>query len=190
MSIALVLALSVLSETPMPQPAKVELVGKIREVGGGLRGGPQALLVLDDKSDRVLHGASDLDDEELRRLAGARVRVFGVENDPMMPRGNHVRVDRYEILDVGGGAVPRLGRLAELELEGKQRLVFVADDGRAELLPASWYKKMSKHVGARLWVVGDRAPGKAELTPVRFAIIRPGPKSAITDDQPDDKREP
>lgn len=191
MSVALVLALTVLGQSPdalATPPARVELVGKIREVGGGQRGEAQALLVLDDKSDRVLHASTELDGEELRRLAGVRVKVFGVEHDPMVPKGNHVRVERYEIIDVGGGAVPRIGRIAELQLDGKPRLIFVGDDGRAELLPTSWMKKMAKHTGAKLWVLGNRAETKGELTPARFAILRPGPRSAEAPTELEDKQ--
>src|SRR5438067_1756224 len=103
------------------------VTGKVREVGGGLRGASQALLVADDRSEVVLHGASEADEEELRRLAGVRVKVFGVKTDP-----RSVKVERYEIVDVGGGVVPRIGHVALLELGGKPRLIFVSEDGKAE----------------------------------------------------------
>jgi hypothetical protein len=173
MSVALAVLLSVVGHNPSPIPAPVKIVavGKVREVLSGEGGKPQAVLQLDDKSELVLHGREPTDDIELIHLAGVRVRMNVVRGDQMLPRGNHVRVDSYEILDIGGGVVPRIGVIAAFEMNGKQRLLFVDDLGRADLLPEGWSAKMSKHVGSRAWVVGTKE--KVELIPTRFAILRP-----------------
>lgn len=179
MSLVVALALTVLQEAPLPAalPERVTIAGKVREVGGGVGGASKVLLVLEDNHQVELHPASAGDEVELQRLAGARVRVIGVRGDPLIPAGDHVRVDRYEILDVGGGITPRIGRIAELTLDGKVRLLFAGEDGVAELLPESWNLKMKRHVGAKLWVAGNRSEVKGELTPSRFAILRPVPKA-------------
>lgn len=180
MSTPAFVALSMLAHNPqpLPAPAPFEATGKVREILGSAER-PQAVLELDDKSELVLHGATELDDAELRRLAGVRIKTKGIKGDPLLPRGNHVRVAHYDILDVGGGVVPRIGRIASLDLNGTERLLFVDDDGSAQLLPLGWASKMTKHVGAKVWLVGTRA--KAELTPTRFAILRPGEKAEKND---------
>jgi hypothetical protein len=160
---------------PIPAPTAVEIVGKVREQKGGSGPKNEALLTLDDGSEVVLHGRDESEDNELMRLAGVRVKVNGIKGDPLLPRGNHVRAFRYAIVDVGGGVAPRVGRIAEIELDGKGRLLFVDDEGRAETLPESFRPKLGQHVGAKVWVVGTAQ--KSELTPARFAILRPGPKS-------------
>jgi hypothetical protein len=177
MSLAVTFMLVALAHppVPIPTPTPVEIIGRVREVGGGSGPKPDAMMTLDDGSEIVLHGRDDAEDMELRRLAGVRVKVNGIKGDPLLPRGNHVRALRYEILDVGGGVVPRMGRIAEITLEGKARLIFVDDDGRAEMLPEGFRSKMAQHVGARVWIVG--AAERSELVPTRFAILRPGPKS-------------
>src|SRR5205085_664681 len=118
---------------------------------------------------------------ELRRLAGIRIKVHGVKGDPMLPEGNHIRVDRYDIVDVGGGVTPRIGTLATISLDGTARLIFVDEEGNAEMLPRGWATKMMKNAGAKVWVVGAR--GKTELKPDRFGILRPGPKGGADDKQ-------
>jgi hypothetical protein len=171
-ALAVLLSLVAHNPSPLPPPAPLEVTGKIREVISGMGVKPQAILALDDKKELVLHGHSEADDVELIRLAGVRVKIDGIKGDPLLPRGNHVRVLRYEILDVGGGVVPRLGRLALIELNGAERVLFVDDEGRADLLPAGFTAKMSKNAGARVWMIGTKE--KSELVPTRFAILRDG----------------
>lgn len=153
-----------------PAPAKQDLVGKVREVLGS-RERSSPVLALDDGSEVVLHGATERDDGELLRLAGVRVRVHVQKGDPMLPGGNHVRVHGYEILDIGGGVVPRIGKLASIVIGGSSRLIFVGEDGKADLLPVGWAAKMSRHVGAKMWLIGTESKG--EFVPTRFAILRP-----------------
>lgn len=192
MSAALVIALGLIGAPPSPpasppaptsasphalaqSPARLEAAGKVREVSGGIGGQADVILQLDDKSELVLHGRDPADDDELHRLAGVRVKIDGLTGDPLLPPGNHVRVIKYEILDVGRGAPPRVGTMAQLLLDGKPRLLFVDDRGRAELLPAQWLPKMERLVGAKMWIVGSSSG--ADLTPSRYGVLRPGPKA-------------
>jgi hypothetical protein len=159
----------------IPTPTPVEIVDKVREQKGGSGPKNEAILTLDDGSEVLLHGRDEIEDVELIRLAGVRAKINGIKGDPLLPRGNHVRALRYEIVDVGGGVVPRVGCVAEMELDGKPRLLFVDDEGRAQSISESWRSKLGPLVGARIWMVGTAQ--KSELVPVRFAILRPGPKS-------------
>jgi hypothetical protein len=155
-------------------------VGKVTEVRGDSVGQLQAVLVLDDSVEWVLHGLELEDNEELVRLAGTRIKLYGELNDPRIPTGNHVLVRRYDIVDVGKGVVPKIGRIAALQ-EGKLKLLFIADDGTAELLPDGWVEKMQKHVGAKVWIVGNKSGER--FLPLRFSILRTGPKSAPAPEQ-------
>lgn len=172
MSVALAVLLSIVAHnpSPVPPPVKIDAIGKVREVKSGEGGAPQAVLELADVGEMVLHGLDDKGDAELMRLAGVRVRIYGVKGDPTLPRGNHVRVDRYEIVDVGNGVVPRIGRIAAIELHGTTRIVFVDDQGQADLLPAGFTKKMQANVGARAWMIGSK--DKGDFIPTRFSILR------------------
>lgn len=169
-ALAVVLSLVAHNPTPIPPPVKMDAAGKVHEAQSGEGGKSQAALTLDDGTELVLHGHDDADDAELMRLAGVRVKIFAIKGDPLLPRGNHVRVDRYEIVDVGNGVVPRVGRIASLELNGTTRLLFVDDQGHADLLPAGFAKKMQPSVGARAWMIGTKEKG--DFVPTRFSILR------------------
>lgn len=165
----LALLLSLSAHAPsMPKPEPIELVGEVKEIGAG-PDGSRALLV-SESGDYQLHGSAEPADAELVRLAGAKIRVYGITGDPRLPSGKHVRVERYEIVDVGGGVVPQIGHIAKIELGGRTRLLFVSEGGIADLLPEGWGKKMMQHVGAKIWMVGSRQ-GK-EFSPQRFAILK------------------
>jgi hypothetical protein len=169
--IALAVLLFAHPPSSVPSPKPIELFGEVKEVHGG-PGGPRPLLLIEG-GEYHLHGAGDLADAELVRLAGAKVRIFGVTGDPRVPRGKHVLVERYEITDVGGGVAPRIGWIARIELDGAGKLLFVDHHGNADLLPDGWMKKMEKHVGAKAWMVGERSGSKFQ--PQRFAILRTAP---------------
>jgi len=141
---------------------ELRLAGKIKEVAGGPTG--RAILVTADGDSHTLAAGVGILDTELRRLAGLSVAVHGEASE------GRVLVHRYELLDDGLGGRPRLGLLAQLELEGKARLVFVDEHGLAELLPDGWTKKMGAHLGARIWIVGERAGGV--FRPARFGVLR------------------
>lgn len=138
-------------------------VGTVREVVGGPSS--RAELAAEDGQTYVLRGRSADDDVELRRLAGVKVRVHG-----LLEPSSRVAVDRFDILDIGGGVVPRLGTLAALA--GEARLLFVADDGQATFLPAGFTAKLKDQVGARVWLVGTQRGEKLQVS--RFAVLRPG----------------
>lgn len=171
--LALMMALTAHPPSAIPKPKPIKLSGAVREVSGSPGG--RALLVLDDGAEFVLHGPNPGRKNELKRLSGTRVRVFGVTRDPRIPRGRHIMVERYQILDVGGGTKPRVGTLASLKVAGQDRLIFVDQQGQADMLPAGWGKKMNKHAGAKVWMVGRRASDG--FKPQRFAILRPGRKA-------------
>jgi len=154
----------------VPRPLPVALVGQIRAAAGGPGGGARILLLTKDAEEFELHTSRPDGKEELERLAGVKVRIDGFQNDPRLPMGHHVMVDGYEILDVGDGVVPELGTIAAFTKGGTTRLLFVNEAGQAALLPEGWGKKMLRHVGAKVWMVGKRS-GEA-FRPVRFAILR------------------
>ena len=151
------------------QPVSIE--GKVREVAGGPAGRPQAILVA-DSGHHVLFALDPAFANELRRLSGLVVRVTGVTGDPRAAAKDDILVDRYEIKEIGKGVVPRVGRLALLRVGGQQsRLVFVDERGEADLLPAGWSRKMKRHAGAKVWMVGRR-DRDGSFRPQRFAILR------------------
>lgn len=176
MSIASLILLTTLGHPPsaLPRPKDVTLEGQVRAAAGGAGGRARVLLVTRNAEEFELHATDKADHAELERLAGVKVKVYGVRGDPRLPRGRHVMAERYEILDVGKGVVPKLGTIARLEEGGKARLLFVGEDGQAALLPAGWARKMQRHVGAKIWMVGTAKSGR--LKPKRFAILRAAPK--------------
>lgn len=167
-TIALLTAVAQVDGAPSTRP--IALDGKIREVAGGPAGRPQALLISKGRQ-YVLHALDPGFRTELRRLSGLKVRVHGVVGDPRAAAADHVLVDRYRILDIGKGVVPRVGRLAALRVGPQRRLVFVDDRGQADLLPAGWGKKLTRHAGAKVWMVGRRDKD-GSFRPQRFAILR------------------
>jgi len=149
-------------------PEPVEQRGEIRtvKVGPSTRA---ALIVGDDTT--ILAARRAGLDEELQNLDGATVVVTGYRDPGLRPPGADLVVESYEIVDVGDGRVPRLGRLAALAVDGETKLLFVDEAGRADVLPESWKKRMLEHVGAKLWVLGRRARD-GSYTPTRFQILR------------------
>jgi hypothetical protein len=153
-------------------PDRVEQRGEIRTVKVGPS--TRAALVQGDDT-KVLAARRPGLDEELQNLDGATVVVKGYRDPGLRPPGTDLVVESYEILDVGDGRVPRLGRLAVLALGEETKLLFVDEAGRADVLPESWKKRMIEHVGAKLWVIGRRA-SDGSYTPTRFRILRAGPE--------------
>lgn len=176
MSILSLILLTSLGHPPsaVPRPKDVSLSGQVRAASGGHGGRARVLLVTRNAEEFELHATSKADHAELERLAGVQVRVRGVQGDPRLPHGRHVMVEGYDILDVGKGIVPVLGTIASLEEGGKARLLFVGEDGQAALLPAGWARKMQRHVGAKVWMVGKTEGG--HIKPSRFAILRAAPE--------------
>lgn len=172
MALTSLVILSALASHPasaLPTPKSVELVGEVREVSGGPMGRSRAVLLADGEQ-YTMHGIDSATAEELTRLSGVRIKAFGLLNDPRLPRGHHVLVQRYAIVDVGKGVVPRIGVIATITVDGKDRLIFVDDEGRADPLPKGWGKKMKRHVGAKIWLVGSGEG--ASFKPRRFSILR------------------
>lgn len=137
-------------------------VGTVREVVGGPSS--RAELVAEDGLTYLLMGKTVDDEAELKRLAGVKVRLGGVA-----AASNKFLVERFEILDIGGGVVPKLGVIAELGPD--RRLLFVDETGQAAFLPAGFTSKLKDQVGARVWVVGKPRGDRLQVS--RFAILRP-----------------
>lgn len=151
--------------------------GKIREVTGP--GRSRALLVTEDNKSFTLEARSKELTEELLRLSGVKVRLRAEARPEATPEGVPLQVSSYEILDVGGGVVPVIGHLAMLEGGAERRMIFVTEDGRASLLPRTWTDRLVSHLGAKVWIVGQKT--KDELVVRRFSILRvhrpnPSPK--------------
>lgn len=169
-SIAVLLALGAHPASSVPRPKSVELTGQVKEVGAGGLKRSAAVLAANDGEQYTMHAVTSEGAEELKRLAGVKIAIRGVKNDPRLPRGRHILVEHYEIVDVGKGVVPRIGVIAKVDVGGKSRLLFVDDKGRADPLPSGWSKKMTRHVGAKVWMVGV---GEGEsFKPRRFSILR------------------
>lgn len=173
-ALALVGALPTAAAAQDPAPYLAE--GKIREVTGP--GRSRAMLVTDDRRSFTLESESAALREELVRLSGVRVRLRAQPRATDAPEGVPLQVEAYEILDVGGGVVPTIGHLALLEAGTERRLIFVTEDGRASLLPKTWTDRLVSHVGAKIWLVGQK--DKDELRVKRFSILRVPPKGAAT----------
>ena len=142
--------------------------GKIREVTGP--GRSRAMLVTADNKSFTLESPSAGLKEELLRLSGVTVRLRSQPRAADTPEGVPLQVQGYEILDVGGGVVPTIGYLAMLETGTESRMLFVTEDGRASLLPKTWTSRLVSHVGAKIWLVGQK--DKDELRVKRFSILR------------------
>ncbi len=161
-------ALFVLSMASATQgPLEVELRGEIRT----LRTGPEtrAVLVAGDDNHVLASRLPGLE-EELLNLEGVTVLVVGNRDRHLRPRGVDLLVERYTILDVGDGRVPRVGHLASLKMPDGPRLLFVDDRGQADFLPDSWNKRMATKVGSKIWILGRRDDGA--FVPTRFRILR------------------
>ncbi len=186
---ACVLAATIAGQSSQPAPPDraaprpVALEGRVREVAGGPGGRPQALLVTEDAQQYRLHALDAGFRGELRRLAGLQVRIHGVLGDPRVARPETVLVDRYEILAVSRGKAPRIGRLAMLAVGDQKRLVFVDESGRADLLPRGWSRKLSRHAGAKVWMIGRHAKD-GSFRPQRFSILRAAPKPETESSKP------
>ena len=178
-ALLITLALSSAAWAALPEAGAAEsriVTGTVRDVAAGIAGKPAAELKTDDGKTLILRGYDSDEDGELLRLGGMRVRAHVIDGDAGLPAsGGYVRVVHYEILDVSGAGAPRIGVLAQLELDGKPRLIFVAEDGTAEILPAGWTKKMTKHVGSKMWMIGSKKGGS--FSPSRHGILRPRTKA-------------
>jgi hypothetical protein len=155
--------------------------GKIREVTGP--GRSRAMLITDDNKSFTLESRSKGLNEELVRMSGIKVRLRAEARPAGTPEGVPLQVEGYDILDVGGGVVPTIGYLAMLEGGSEKRMIFVTEDGRANLLPRTWTQRLVSHLGAKVWLVAQKE--KDELVVRRFSILRvPRPGASTRSDSP------
>lgn len=170
-TLLITLALSLAASPAFAAESRI-VTGKVRDVAAGIAGKPAAELKTDDGKTLILRGYGAEEDGELLRLGGMKIRAHVIEGDSGLPAtGGYVRVAHYEIVDVSGAGAPKIGVLARLEVDGKERLIFVAEDGTAELLPQGWNRKMAQHVGSKMWMIGSKKGGT--FSPSRHGILRP-----------------
>ncbi len=150
-----------------PQP--VDHTGELKETGGGPMG-PRPLFIRDDGQKFLVNGPGTIK-EELLRLSGVKVHLYGVMNDPRVPRGQFW-VEKYQIVDVGGGNKPHVGQLALLNSGKKETFIFVTESGLAYPLPQGWVKKRKLTAGSKLWIISQTGE---VFKPVRYARLRNGP---------------
>ena len=148
-------------------PNAVSMTGTIKSVSDVPK--PKTLLIRDDGSQWTLHPGKQLGASELTRLSGARVSIAGWTEDPRVPRGQHVWVDRYKIKEIGGIS-PRVGHIARLHLENRELFIFVDEQGRANVLPKNWVRRRQYSVGSKLWIISASGAFK----PIRYALLRKG----------------
>jgi hypothetical protein len=183
-AVVIVLALAATAPAESPPVGATVVTGAVREVVAA--GRTRAELKSDDGRTLVLRGFTPADDDELRRLSGAKIRARVQEKDPGLPAtGGYVRVEHYEILEVGGGETPRIGLLAEITIGNERRLIFVDEQGTADLLPSGWTKKMSRHVGAKMWITGQRRG--TTFQPLKHAILRTSSRPEAGQAEPEKK---
>lgn len=152
-----------------------EILGKVSEQKLGIAGTVKPVLESTDHT-VILHGLEERDEDELLRLAGATIRVFG-RALPLEPSPHkHILVHRYEITNVGRNQRPVVGHIARLQRDAEETLLFVDEAGNATMLPKGWADKRKHLVGAKVWIVfSTTASGtKPERKPERFGLLRSG----------------
>lgn len=139
--------------TKAPAPAGITATGTVRVVGAD----PSTLVLLDvaDGNRWTLVGRAA---PELAQLAGATVRVDGVNAATPPPDTNGISVQSYDILEIGG-AKPIVGRL-----QSRGDFFFV-DTNRISNVPP----ELVTAVGAKVWVAGR--PGPSGLIVTAYGIL-------------------
>lgn len=149
----------------VPAAAPDTVTGVVRQVGSV----PFLLTVVQGEDTAAVAG--DLE-EEISRLAGARVRVFGTRADTSYP-GPTIRAVDYAIISIDGeepsvGILRHEGGTTYLERSG-------GEAGRLEL--SSVPDGLRRQVGAKVWVITSEQGGAV----LRYGILRPE-----TDDEQED----
>lgn len=134
--------------------------GIVRQVGSV----PFLMTVVQGEDTAAVEGALE---EEISRLVGARVAVFGQRLEGRFP-GPTVRAAGYEILSVDGER-PTVGILRRES--GSTYLDLAGEAGRTEL--SSVPEGLMRHVGAKVWVITSDEGGAV----LRYGILRPAETS-------------
>jgi hypothetical protein len=152
-------------------PETLVLQGVVREVSGGPGGKARALLRTEAGQKYELRARPPLVAQELLRLSKITIKALVT---PLDRSGRLVMVESYEIVALPGGQRPRIGHFATKESKGRKRLMFVDGEGNAVYLPQGWTRKLTRHAGSKVWVLGT--PEDGVLRPKRFGILRPALK--------------
>jgi|GEM_PF-6972243 len=154
-----------------PERAELAKEGRIAIVRG-LRGGEPQLTDAEGKH-WILVGDFR---GELVRLGGHTVGVVGIAaGKKLMTRA--LKVSAYQIKD-SGGKKPSVGRLVQGQ-NGK--LALTTNDQSWEISAGkALLKRLTKRVGCKVWIVGDRADGKLRVE--KFGWLRCKPAKALKKD--------
>jgi len=130
-----------------PRGTEVMKEGKILVVRGLSGGEPQ----LNDEGNKR-HLCVGPMRGELLRINDHKIRAWGTLGDKKLMTPTF-RVERYEILDSGGGRKPAVGLLGR---EGKGKFVLVRKEGNLTIRATpAFLRQLGKRVGCKVWVVGD-----------------------------------
>ena len=140
----------------------------VREVSGGPAGKARAILRTPAGEKFELRARPPLTTNELLRLAKITIEAQVTKLDR---EGRVATVESYEIVALPDGQRPVVGRLVLAATKAGPRLTFVDADGKALYLPRGWSRKLSRHDGAKVWMLGTLNYGV--LRPKRFGILRP-----------------
>lgn len=141
------------AETPEPQTAReLELVGAARLVGSG---NFPVLLFAAENGERFSLGGPLF--TELTRIENIKIRIWAVREGTKQDHP-HLAVVRYEILDVGKGVKPFVGRVIVQD----DKLVLSLLDSPKEYTLTGNSKVLAmlrKVAGGRVWIAGEVQEG-------------------------------
>lgn len=146
---------------PSKQAIAQTHTGRIQVAGPAkIAGGPKVWLRIEDGMRFELLGVLR---SELERLQSAEVMAIGLAEE------QRFWVQRYQILDVGGGAKPWVGTLVQ------EDATWALADGDGSPIPltlrARTQARLAKHEGAKVWVYGRRlVSGSIRVS--RYGILR------------------
>lgn len=157
-------------------PVADSLTGKVRIAGTSFR--RVVSLIVDGKAIKITGEASGSKAgsealAEIRRLQSITIEIIGKNF------GDRFEVATYRILDIGGGAKPLVGMLAQA---GDGLVLRDGDgDGIPLNVPPRNKRRLLKKIGAKAWVHGKRLV-TGELQVLQYGILRDPPKPVVAAD--------